>query len=234
MDVMTTVTYYAGICEELSLQGPRRITIKSPDDSQVHIKELVCNNGAFEVVLVEGLIGDELLPLECPIDMSFFQKQHKFEVGTITPDVPMHLYFKPFGSPSIAPYINCVITGECEGWTAPKTTEARQRRVGELAFHDFVEWLNKQEISGEIADYLSKPVKAFLDDHDLTFGDMEPNKALELYLQVRGITETGVRAFGTQAAEEFRQTRTSVPSTTFAQQQQAHQQMNTYKKRRKR
>jgi hypothetical protein len=115
----------------MTLNAVVPITIQAPADTEITVTHLVSFNGSFEIMLVDGKLGEDLLPMDGPIDFVLFAKHDEFEIGTITPDRPLRLYFKAAGFPSVLPLVNGALLGTTEAWVAPPPTapvKCRQSR----------------------------------------------------------------------------------------------------------
>ena len=128
-----TVEFTYGVLFQSESTETFPVDIVPPEGTKVELTQLVSMNRAFEFMLVDGRIGDRLLPIHGPIDLGFYAEYPRFEMGSITEEDHLRLYIEVFGTPSVYPILNFVVTGEMETWTPPECTEPRRHRVGELS-----------------------------------------------------------------------------------------------------
>jgi hypothetical protein len=156
------VTEYIIGCQRQVPPEVTRLDFEVPADYQVHLRELFASNNFYEIELVDGRLGDKLLPFDGPLDMGFFGQRHAFKVGTMTEEAPLTLYVRAFGVPAVNPYLGLHLIGDIEEWTPPEVSVEHRHRVGELTIQEYTSWLAGQDVHPHIRDELLEPVRRFL------------------------------------------------------------------------
>jgi len=144
--------YIAGYQQKIEYEGTP-VQVDAPEGHSVKLTHLITMDVSRQqtLYLVDGRIGDKLLPLVGKIDFSFFGHNSNFAVGTITPDEPLRLYFSPppghQPKTSAAPTANFVIKGTIERWTPRVATATEQKSLGIFDIHDFYAWFQTQPVT---------------------------------------------------------------------------------------
>lgn len=177
-------TFWFGVQQELPSRDVFPVTIKPPAETEVELTHLVSNNEKFEIILIDGRIGEDLLPFDGPMDLVFFQKHTAFSVGTITPDKPLKLYLQAYGHPSALPHLSFTVVGQMQNWKAPAITAEHQRRIGEVNIIDYKRWLVDQQVKQP--QHFLDALETYLAGEDLTPEAKTPGfAALQHYIDVR-------------------------------------------------
>jgi len=156
-----TTEFIHGVVVQAESNETFPVDVVPPDGTRIELKRLISMNGAYEFMLLDGRIGERLLPIHGPIDISLYKQHMQFEMGVITEEEPLRLYFEVFDHPSVLPYLNFVVIGDMENWIAPERTEVRRHRVGELSISEYEKWLRDQMSSDELRSIVG-PAKAFV------------------------------------------------------------------------
>ncbi len=180
--------FWFGAHEQLDTVEVTPVTIEAPE-TEIEITNLVSLNTAFEVLIIDGRLGEELLPLDGPINLGFFTGEHTtFEVGTVTPDRPLKLYLQVVGTPAVLPFYNFTIVGWAKDWVAPTIKIEHQKRIGEIVVSDYKKWLLTQEIERQHHHLFLDPLEAYLRDENLSEEAKTPGfSVLKRYLESRGL-----------------------------------------------
>ena len=181
--------FWFGAHKQLDTVEVTPVTVEAPEDTEIEITHLVSLNTPFEVLIIDGRLGEELLPLDGPIDLGFFTGEHTtFEVGTVTPDRPLKLYLQVWGTPSVLPFYNFTIVGWAKNWVAPTIKIEHQKRIGEIVVSDYKKWLNEQKIERQHHHLFLDPLEAYLRDKNLSEEAKTPGfSVLKRYLESRGL-----------------------------------------------
>jgi hypothetical protein len=145
-----TATDFQGKDSDDLLEAQRIVFAPQPGTA-FNIKGVKSLTDAFTAIIVEAKIGDNFVWPEGVTDVGLFKDVHPYfemALGEITEEVPLELYVKVFGTPSVLPFFNFSIFGEERVLSAEEAAanrEAAERRVGLLHFKTFRDWLDQAQ-----------------------------------------------------------------------------------------